>query len=86
MRSTARAEAGPVRGMWFSYSLEKMEATAEETRRMEGVYYVQGWLSQGELAIGDELMQVLIGGDIRPHAADIMVSASELAIRNRMRS
>lgn len=34
---------------------------------MPGIYTVHIWLNNGELAVGDDLMCVLIGGDIRPN-------------------
>lgn len=64
--------AGPVRGMLFSYDPEKVDAAAADTRRMDGVCCVKVWLNRGELRVGDDLMQVLIGGDIRPHVADAL--------------
>lgn len=72
VRETARAavregaQAAPVRAMRFSYDREGMEAAVAEARRMEGVYYVRAWLNEGELEPGDDIMYVLVGGDIRP--------------------
>lgn len=72
VRETARASvrdgaaAPPVRGMRFSYDREKLAAAVEETRGMEGIYYVRAWLNEGELQPGDDIMYVLVGGDIRP--------------------
>ena len=79
VRETARAAvregdagAAPVRGMLFSYDREKVDAAIRETYRMEGIYHVKVWLNQGELRRGDDIMYVLIGGDIRPHVADAL--------------
>ncbi len=79
VRRTARAavrdgerDAAPVRGMLFSYDPEKVEEAVRETRRMEGVYYVRAWLNEGELLPGEDIMYVLVGGDIRPHAVDAL--------------
>ena len=30
------------------------------------------WLNEGELSVGDDIMYVLIGGDIRPHVVDAL--------------
>lgn len=61
-----------VRGMIFSYD-EKAVAEAEaEARQMPGIYYVRTWLASGELNVGDDIMYVLIGGDIRPHVVDAL--------------
>ena len=55
-------------GMHFSYDAEKAEQLITEARQMEGVYCVKVWLNEGLLQVGDDIMMVLIGADIRPHA------------------
>ncbi len=74
VRETARAavregktDAGPVRGMRFSYDAEKVEAAQAEAMALPGIFYVRVWLNRGELTLGDDIMYVLVGGDIRPH-------------------
>lgn len=81
VRATAKAQvrAGvqgltPVTGMTFSYDAQKVEAAVERTRRMAGISYVRAWLNEGELEVGDDIMLVLIGGDIRPHVVDALQS------------
>ena len=64
--------AAPVRGMLFSYDKEKVEAAVAETYKLDGVYYVRVWLNEGELSVGDDIMFVLVGGDIRPHVIDAL--------------
>ena len=49
-----------------------MEAVVAETLRMDGIYYVRAWLNEGELAVGEDIMFVLVGGDIRPHVIDAL--------------
>lgn len=78
VRATAKAqvregrEAAPVAAMLFDHDETKVSAAVEAARRMEGIYYVRAWLNQGRLQVGDDLMFVLIGGDIRPHVMDAM--------------
>ncbi len=67
-----KEDAGNVTGMRFSYDAEKVAAAVAETYRMEGVCYVRVWLNSGELNVGDDIMYVLIGGDIRPHVVDAL--------------
>ncbi len=62
----------PVAGMYFSYDEEKVNAAIEETYKMEGIYYIRVWLNEGDLQVGDDIMYVLIGGDIRPHVIDAL--------------
>ena len=61
-----------VRGMYFSYDDEKLRAVLDEARAMEGIYYINAWLNEGELKTGDDIMYVLIGGDIRPRVVDCL--------------
>ncbi len=74
VRGTAKAHVRngadnttPVTGMVFSYDQEKVDAAVAETYKLDGIYYVRVWLNKGELKVGDDIMFVLIGGDIRPH-------------------
>ncbi|HIR77528.1 MAG TPA: molybdenum cofactor biosynthesis protein MoaE [Candidatus Egerieenecus merdigallinarum] len=62
----------PVKGMRFSYDRAGVEAAIAETYRLPGVYYVRVWLNEGELQVGDDIMYVLLGGDIRPHVIDAL--------------
>ncbi len=83
VRETARAkvrlgqeDAPAVTGMDFSYSEEKLQQAVKETYALEGIYYVRTWLNSGKLLPGEDIMYVLIGGDIRPHvvtALDFLV-------------
>ena len=59
-----------VTGMLFSYEVEKVNAIIADTYKMEGIYYIKVWLNEGRLSMGDDIMYVLIGGDIRPHVVD----------------
>ena len=61
-----------VKGMLFSYDAEKLDAVVNEARAMEGIYYIRVWLNEGELETGDDIMYVLIGGDIRPRVVDCL--------------
>ena len=62
----------PVTGMYFSYDQDKVDAMIEETYKLEGIYYIKVWLNEGELKMGDDIMYVLIGGDIRPRVVDCL--------------
>ena len=56
--------------MIFSYDQEKVDAAIADTYKMDGIYYVKAWLNEGQLSMGDDIMYVLIGGDIRPRVID----------------
>ena len=79
VRQTAKAlvrhgaeNTKPVTGMVFSYDREKVDAVVADTYRMDGIYYIKIWLNEGELDLGDDIMYVLIGGDIRPRVVDAL--------------
>ena len=61
-----------VTGMEFSYDAAKVEAVIADTYKMEGIYYIKVWLNEGLLETGDDIMYVLIGGDIRPRVVDAL--------------
>ena len=61
-----------VTGMEFSYDADKVDAVIADTYRMEGIYYIKVWLNEGTLDVGDDIMYVLIGGDIRPRVVDAL--------------
>ena len=65
-------DAKTVIGMAFSYDEKKLQAAIEKTLEMPGIYCVRAWLNEGRLQVGDDLMLVLIGGDIRPHVVDAL--------------
>ena len=79
VRQTAKAkvrygaeDTKEVTGMLFSYDREKVEAVIADTYKMDGIYYIRVWLNEGRLTVGDDIMYVLIGGDIRPRVVDAL--------------
>ena len=79
VRQTAKAkvrygaeDTKAVTGMLFSYDKEKVDAVIADAYKLEGIYYIKVWLNEGQLAMGDDIMYVLIGGDIRPRVVDAL--------------
>lgn len=79
VRQTAKAKVRlgeentkDVVSMLFSYDQHKVDQAVEETYQLDGIYYIKVWLNEGELQVGDDIMYVLIGGDIRPHVVDAL--------------
>ena len=79
VRETAKAKVRhgeentkPVVAMNFSYDKEKVDEVIKATYEMDGIYYIKTWLAEGNLKVGDDIMYVLIGGDIRPHIVDAL--------------
>lgn len=65
-------EAPDVVGMRFSYDRDKTEAAIARTLALDGISIVRVWMNEGELRVGDDIMYVLIGGDIRPRVVDAL--------------
>ena len=65
-------EERKVKAMLFSYDEEKLNSVIADAKAMEGIYYIRVWLNEGELKTGDDIMYVLIGGDIRPRVVDCL--------------
>lgn len=61
-----------VKRMEFSYDAAKVDEAVEQTYKMDGIFYVKVWLNEGALEVGDDIMCLLIGGDIRPHVVDAL--------------
>ncbi len=61
-----------VKSMEFSYDEGKVNAAIAETYKMNGIFYIKVWLNEGRLEVGEDIMYVLIGGDIRPHVVDAL--------------
>ena len=79
VRRTAKArvrqgkeDTADVVGMIFRYDADKVEKAVAEAKQMAGIHYVRVWLNEGELRLGDDIMLVLVGGDIRPHVIDAL--------------
>ena len=79
VRQTAKARvrnndqtAADVQAVKFSYDEEGLKAAVAEALTWDGVYYVRVWLNEGTAAVGDSLMYVLIGADIRPRCIDAL--------------
>lgn len=83
VRQTARAqvrqgqERPAVTGMDFGFDRDKVEDAICETLAMDGIFCVKVWLNSGHLLPGDDIMLVLVGGDIRPRVADALFSLVE---------
>jgi len=79
VRATAKAKvrnndetAQDVSGLELSYDQLKVDEAIKEAYQMEGIYFIKVWINSGKLNIGDDMMYVLVAGDIRPHVIDAL--------------
>jgi molybdopterin synthase catalytic subunit len=63
--------------MDFSYDKAKVDKAVEKAKKMDGIFYVKVWMNEGRLQVGDDIMYVLVGGDIRPHVIDALQALVE---------
>jgi molybdopterin synthase catalytic subunit len=64
----------PVTGMRLSVDRELLDELVQTALLMEGVTHVRAWVNEGELAIGDDIMHVMVGGDIREHVFEALMA------------
>ena len=78
VRRTSKSEVhfagttAPVTGMILSYDQEKVNSVIHTAYQMPGICYIKVWVNEGTLKVGDDIMRILIGGDIRSHVVDAL--------------
>ena len=71
VRSYSR-DGRPVSGMDLSVDRARLEEIMSTARLMEGVSLVRVWINEGRLQVGDDIMYVLVGGDIRDNVFEAL--------------
>jgi molybdopterin synthase catalytic subunit len=66
VRGTTRA-GDPVRGMDLRVDRDRLAQVVSEAQTLPGVFAVRAWVNEGRLTVGDDIMKVLVAGDIREH-------------------
>ena len=64
VRGSSRA-GEPVHGMRLQVDRRRFDQALEEARTWPGVVAVDGWVNEGDLGVGDDIMKVVVAGDIR---------------------
>lgn len=78
VRKTAKAQVRQGESMptvdhiEFSYDKDGVAKVIEQTKAMDGIYFVRTWLAEGNVQLGDAIMYVLVGGDIRPRVHEAL--------------
>lgn len=71
VRSYSR-DGKPVEAMELSVDRERLVELLSTAQLMEGVSVVRAWVNEGRLTVGDDIMYVLVGGDIRDHVFEAL--------------
>lgn len=64
VRATSK-DGRAVRGMKLTYDKQKLESIINSVKAKDGIIEVKVWINQGDLKIGDDIMKVLIAGNLR---------------------
>ncbi len=64
-----------VKAMKLSYDKARLESTVKECKKREGIADVRVWINEGELQIGDDIMNVCVAGRFR---TDVLPALQEL--------
>lgn len=76
VRGTSR-DGNPVSGLSVTFDRKAAQEILESVRRMPGIIEVSARFYEGELNVGDDVMAVVIAGDIREHVFPALVEAVE---------
>jgi molybdopterin synthase catalytic subunit len=64
VRGSSRA-GEPVHGMRLEVDRPRFERALAEALDWPGVVAADGWVNEGDLRVGDDIMKVVVAGDIR---------------------
>ncbi len=63
-----------VKAVEVSFDREQIDIIVKETRALPGIVYVLIDFCEGLLAVGDDIMAVVVGGDTREHVFPVLIS------------
>jgi molybdopterin synthase catalytic subunit len=64
VRGSSRA-GQPVHGMHLQVDRRRFDQALAEALDWPGLIAVDGWVNEGDLRVGDDIMKVVVAGDIR---------------------
>jgi molybdopterin synthase catalytic subunit len=71
VRSYSR-DGRAVVGMELAVDRDRLAEILDSAGLMEGVAVVRAWINEGHLEVGDDIMYVMVGGDIRDNVFDAL--------------
>jgi len=71
VRGTSRS-GERVGGMDLSVDRGRLDEVVAEARTWDGIVAVRAWVNEGRLDVGDDIMTVLVAGDIREHVFEAL--------------
>ena len=67
----------PVKGITVRFDREAIDTIIKDTKKMSGIVEVLVDTCDGQLNVGDEIMAVVVGGDIRDHVFPALIETVE---------
>ncbi len=67
----------PVKGINVRFDHEAIDAIIKDAKKMPGIIEVLVDTCDGQLDVGDEIMAVVVGGDIRDHVFPALIETVE---------
>ena len=64
VRGTSKS-GKPVKGMKLSFDKSKLEVCVGAYKKREGITDIRVWINEGELAVGADIMYLLVAGRLR---------------------
>jgi len=64
VRGSAK-DGKPVRAMRLSYDKILLKAVVDEAKKKEGIIDIKAWINEGDLQVGDDIMNVCVAGRFR---------------------
>jgi len=71
VRGSSRA-GEPVHGMRLTVDRRRFADVLAEALTWPGVVAVDGWVNEGDLKVGDDIMKVVVAGDIRENVFEAL--------------
>lgn len=62
----------PVRALKLSVDRKRLEEVLKEAKGWKGIVEVRAWVNEGVLSVSDDIMMVLVAGDIRENVFDAL--------------
>lgn len=62
----------PISSMLLSFDETRLEEVLADARAWPGIFAVRAWINEGLLDVGDDIMSVLVAGDIRDNVFEAL--------------
>jgi molybdopterin synthase catalytic subunit len=71
VRATTK-DGKPVKAMKLFYDKAKLESTVSALKKKDGIVDIRAWINEGELQIGDDIMNVCVAGRFRTDVLPVL--------------